>query len=128
MSKDRLVRVGDLIKEVLSENLVRRTKDSDMGFLTITNVKVSPDLRYAVVSFSVFGDEGQQARVQDYLDKSSGYLKGVVSREVRLRNNPDLKFVLDKGISFSMNIESILKEIEAEEGPLDTEEKEDKEE
>jgi len=128
MSRDRLVRVSDLIKEVLGETLVRETKDSNIGFLTITSVKVSPDLHNATVYFSVLGDEDKQNKAQDYLNRASGYLKGILSREVRLRYNPDLKFVLDKGINFSMEIENILKEIDAEEVSPESEEQKEQEE
>lgn len=109
----RMRRVDETLREVIAAE-VTRLKDPGLGFVTITGVATSPDLRGARVFYSVLGDEGQQASTQAALERAAPRLQRVVGREVRLKYNPRLTFVFDESIEQGMRMEQLLHEISEE--------------
>jgi ribosome-binding factor A len=108
----RAERVGDLLKEELSELLLREIKDPRIGFVTITGIRVSPDLRHARVYIVTHEtDEGQQ-RILDGLESARGYLRGALGRRLRLRYIPDLSFCVDETMEEGFRIQEILKSLD----------------
>ena len=107
----RMRRVDESLREVIAAE-VGRLKDPGVGFVTVTGVATSPDLRAARVYYSVLGDEDDRAATQAALDRAAPHVQGVVGREIRLKYNPKLHFVYDESIERGMRLEQLLHEIE----------------
>jgi ribosome-binding factor A len=108
----RALRVAQLLQEEVSRILVRGLKDPRLanGFITITGAKVSPDLKEAVVYYSVFGSEAQQKEIAAGLNAAARHLQYEVTRNLKLRTAPNLRFVFDESIERGDRIEQLLKE------------------
>lgn len=92
MSK-RLNRVEEATKEVLSEVIQREIKDPRVGFVTISRVDVSPDLRHARVYYSVLGDDAEVKRTIQGLESSRGYMRSALGKHLRLKYLPEIDLV-----------------------------------
>jgi len=113
----RAARVGDLLKEELSDLLLRNIRDPRIGFVTLTEVRVSPDLRHARVYFVTHeGGEAQQRSLEG-LESARGYLRTELGRRLRLRYVPDLSFTLDETLDHSFRIQGILKSLKTGSAP-----------
>ncbi|MBE0429509.1 MAG: 30S ribosome-binding factor RbfA [Thermoleophilia bacterium] len=107
-------RVNEAVKEVLSEAITAGLKDPRIGFVTVTSVDTSPDLRSARVYVSVLGDEKARAETLDGLGRSRGFLQSLLAGQLALKRTPHLTFVYDDSIERGMRMEKILREIEKE--------------
>jgi ribosome-binding factor A len=92
---DRMRRVDEAVREVLSDAIAKRVKDPRVGFVTVTAVETASDLRHARVFVSVLGDAGVRKRSLAGLQSAHGVLQRVVARELRLKHTPELEFVYD---------------------------------
>jgi ribosome-binding factor A len=92
---DRMRRVDEAVREVLSDAISRQVKDPRVGFVTVTAVETASDLRHARVFVSVLGDAGVRRRSLEGLQSAHGVLQRVVARELRLKHTPELEFVYD---------------------------------
>jgi ribosome-binding factor A len=110
----RAARVGDLLKEELSDLLLRNIKDPRIGFVTITEVRVSADLRHARVYFVTHESGEEQRRTLEGLESARGHLRGELGRRLSLRYVPDLSFTVDETLDHSFRIREILKSLETE--------------
>ena len=115
MIPSRVKRVSETLKEVLSEIIQRELKDPQVGFVTVTGVEMTPDLRQARVWVSVMGMAGEEEKSMKALNHAKGFIKAEVAKRVRLRYMPELIFMRDTTVQTSMRIEGILKEIIPEE-------------
>jgi ribosome-binding factor A len=111
MSTDRMRRVNEAIREVLSD-AIKLLKDPRVGFVTVTDVRTSPDLRSAKVFVSVLGTEDERMETMAGLDSGTGVLQAVVNRELRLKRTPTLGFVYDDTAERAARLERILLEKE----------------
>ena len=108
-------RVGDQIREILSEMLSRgAVHDPGIGFLTITRVKVSADLQMARVFYTTLGDEKAQKETARALQRAYPFLRRQVAQRIRLRRMPELEFFYDKSVAQHDRVEQILQELKAE--------------
>jgi ribosome-binding factor A len=112
----RAERVRAAIKHVLAAE-VERLKDPGMGFATITDVTISPDLRHAVAYYTVYGDDVQRASTSDAFERAGKHLRAVVAREVRLRYAPTLDFRPDPVPERSQRIEKLIADLHRKEEP-----------
>ena len=99
------------IKKAVSSIVNNEIKDPRLGFVTITSVEVSPDLRYAKIFFSVLGKEKEHTRTKAALDSASGFIRKLVADRIQLRFAPELSFREDRSGEYSAKIEEILSEI-----------------
>ena len=110
MTSDRMRRVNEAVREVLSAAITSELKDPRVGFVTVTAVETSPDLRHARVYVSVLGNPGERRRSLQALDNAHGFLQRRVGSELRMKNTPQLQFVYDdtpeRGMRISELIES----------------------
>ena len=106
-------RVNEAVREVLSARLAEGLKDPRIGFVTVTAVDTSPDLRHARVYVSVLGSDEERGRTLDGLNASHGYLQARIAAELRLKRTPTLNFVYDESIETGMRITELLEEDEA---------------
>lgn len=110
MPGDRMRRVNEAVREVLSARLAEGLKDPRIGFVTVTSVDTSPDLRHARVYVSVLGDEQVRESTLAGLDSSHGVLQRKIASELRLKHTPTLQFVYDDSIDRGMRISELLDE------------------
>ncbi len=108
MSADRMRRVDEAVREVLSDAITRELKDPRVGFVTVTAVETAPDLRHARVFVSVLGDAGVRRRSLAGLRSAHGYLQKRVARELHLKHTPTLDFAYDDSVDRGMRIQSLL--------------------
>ena len=113
MSADRMRRVDEAMREVLSDAITSELKDPRVGFVTVTAVETSPDLRHSRVFVSVLGDASVRKRSLEGLESAHGYLQRRVAGELRLKHTPTLQFLYDDSTDRGMRIAEIIEE----EGP-----------
>jgi ribosome-binding factor A len=116
MPKERMRRVNEAVREVLSMAITNDLKDPRIGFVTVTSVDTSPDLRHAHVCVSVLGDARERDDSLSGLASAHGYLQSRVASELRLKHTPQLEFRFDDSIDRGLRIERLLHDPEAE-GP-----------
>ncbi|HXG53748.1 MAG TPA: 30S ribosome-binding factor RbfA [Vicinamibacterales bacterium] len=107
-------RVGDQIREELSVLLARQVHDPGIGFLTITRVKVTPDLQQARVYYTTIGDEKARKETAKALGRAMPFLRRQIGGRVRLKNVPVLEFFYDESIERQDRIEKIMLDIQSE--------------
>lgn len=115
MSKLRAEKLQALIKQELSNMLIRDVKDPRVKFVTITGVEVGNDLSYAKVYVSLYGSEEQQAQAWKGLQHGLGFFRTEIARRINLRVAPQLSFHRDTSMEYSAHIESLLHELKKEE-------------
>jgi len=107
-------RVGDQIRQELSVLIAREVHDPGIGFLTITRVKVTPDLQQARVFYTTIGDEKTRKETARALGRATPFLRRQVGGRLRLKNVPILEFSYDDSIERQDRIEKIMLDIQAE--------------
>jgi len=111
MSRDRPTRVAHHIQEELGRILAQGLKDPRVGFVTITGVELSPDLRHGKVYYSVLGSEEEKRQTAEGLQAATGYLKREVAKALSLRYVPELRFLFDDSAERGARIEELLREV-----------------
>src|SRR3954471_2872654 len=101
-------RVNEALREVLSSRIAEGLKDPRIGFVTVTAVETSPDLRHARVFVSVLGDETEREQTLTGLTSSHGVLQSQIARELRMKRTPTLEFLYDPSVDHSMRINELL--------------------
>jgi ribosome-binding factor A len=110
MASERMRRVDQAVRAVLSDAISKDLKDPRVGFVTVTGVKTSPDLRHATVYVSVLGDESARAATLDGLRSAHGFLQGVIAEELTLKRTPALVFEYDATAERADRISRLLDE------------------
>ncbi len=101
-------RVNEAVREVVSARLAEGLRDPRIGFVTVTSVETSPDLRQAKVYVSVLGSHDERADTLAGLESAHGLLQQTVATELRMKHTPTLQFVFDESIDRGMRISEIL--------------------
>lgn len=107
---DRVAKVADRIREVVAKRLEKGLRDPRMGFVTITDVKVTGDLQHASVFYTVYGTEEERADSAAALKAATGLLRTEVGRNLNTRLTPSLEFIADAIPENAAAIESLLRE------------------
>ena len=110
MTGRRPERISEQIKEEVSLIIAGEMSDPRLGFVTVTDAKVSPDLRYAKIFVSILGTEDEVAQSLDTLNHASGFIRSQLGAALRIRRIPELHFAFDDTISTAARIEEILTE------------------
>jgi ribosome-binding factor A len=105
---DRMRRVNEAVREVVSVRIAKGLRDPRIGFVTVTSVDTSPDLRHARVYVSVLGNPEEREATMAGLESAHGVLQQSVARELRLKHTPTLQFVFDESIDRGMRITELL--------------------
>lgn len=108
MSPDRMRRVDEAVRLVLGDALVKDVQDPRVGFVTVTAVKTSSDLRHARVYVSVLGDEAARTASLEGLRSAHGVLQRALASELRLKHTPTLTFEYDESIERGMRISELM--------------------
>ncbi|HDM76373.1 MAG TPA: 30S ribosome-binding factor RbfA [Deltaproteobacteria bacterium] len=104
-------RVGDLLQREIAELLIRRVKDPRLHSVTITQVKVSRDLRHAWVYYNILSGGPTKDSVEIGLARAHGFIKRELGRRLRLRYLPNIEFLWDDSLDYAAHIEELLKKI-----------------
>jgi ribosome-binding factor A len=107
--------VAEEFREILAEE-IPRLKDPRVGFVTITRVEVSPDLRRASIFYTVLGENRDQRRTRAGLESARAHLRVVLGHQVRLKFTPELDFQEDVGLTQVERVTQLLREIETKPG------------
>ena len=105
-------RVNEAVREVVSVRIAEGLRDPRIGFVTVTSVDTSPDLRHARVYVSVLGSPEERDATMAGLESAHGLLQQSVASELRLKHTPTLQFVFDESIERGMRISELLDEEE----------------
>ena len=111
---DRMRRVNESLRSVLAE-AVGELKDPRIGFVTVTGVQTSPDLRHAVVFVSVLGSERKRANSLAGLEAAHGVLQARLAREVRMKRTPQLTFQYDPSVEQGVRMSKLIDELVTDE-------------
>ena len=127
MSSQRAQRVAETIHKEISSMLIKGLKDPRIGFVTITSVDVTSDLRQARIYYTLLVSQNAMAsqdtmerqdgrsRTQEGLDSSSSYIRQQLGRMLHLRFIPEILFIYDASFDYGQNIERLLKEVKTDE-------------
>lgn len=108
MSSRRAERVADLLQEILAKLLREDLRDPRLGFATVTDVRVSRDLKVARVFVALHGDDDERARSLEALLRARPFFRREIARRTRLRQAPELRIEEDEALERGMRIEEIL--------------------
>lgn len=114
MPTSRMRRVDEALRAVIGSAIASELQDPRIGFVTVTSVETSPDLRHARLWVTVLGDQSEREETLAGLDAAHGRLQRMIARELRLKHTPELKVLYDDSVDRGMRVEELL-----EEGPSD---------
>lgn len=114
MEFSRSNRVAESIHKEVSSLLLKGLKDPRVGFVTITAVDVTRDLRHARIYFSVIGDENERENAQKGLNSSASYIRRELGQRLRMRYVPEIQFKYDSSLEYGNRIESLIREIHSD--------------
>lgn len=112
---ERMRRVNSVLREAVAEE-VEELKDPRLGFVTVTAVDTAPNLRHAIVFYSVIGSDEQKASTQQALDAAAPRVSHNVGQQIRMKYTPTLEFRVDESIERGARIDQILRRIHDEDG------------
>ncbi|NYH51549.1 MULTISPECIES: 30S ribosome-binding factor RbfA [Nocardiopsis] len=104
----RARKIADRIQRIVAEMLDRRIKDPRLGFVTVTDARITADLRDATVYYTVFGTEDEKAASAAALESAKGVIRTEVGRQTGIRHTPSLTFVVDEVQENAQHIEELL--------------------
>ena len=107
----RVKRYADMLKRVISEVIEFKLKDPNKGMITLTRVKVSPDLRIATIYYTVLGDDRQRLKTKEVLERSRSFIRSEIRPFITSRWLPELRFFYDETMDYQERINSLLKSI-----------------
>ena len=110
----RSSQVAEELRKIISLILLHDLDDARMGFMTVTRIELTPDLRFARIFYSVLGDEAQKESAREALEENMGFIKKLAVERINMKYAMDMKFELDKSIEHSFKIDNILKKIKKE--------------
>jgi ribosome-binding factor A len=112
MGELRVRKIQEFIKQEVSNILLNKLKDPRLGFVTVTDVSITGDLREATVYVSLFGSDKQKQDTLQALKHATGYIRTEVGRSLGIRYSPTITFQQDTSLDYGMKIDKILHDIE----------------
>lgn len=116
MPSHRIEKVENLIKQEISLILLTKMNDPELGFITVTNVKVSPDLKIAKIYLSVFEKEKREPVLEKIVTRS-GFVRSELAHRISLRYVPELKFFIDDTMDYVEKINTLIRKIHEDDKP-----------
>jgi len=113
-SSRRPEQVGETVRQVVTDALLREIRDPRVGLVTVTHVQVSGDLSVARVAVAVPGEEAERQRALEGLQSAAGFLRSRLAKVLSTRTIPELRFELDRGIEHAARINQLLAEVRRE--------------
>ena len=110
----RLEKLQELIKQEMSKMLLKELKDPRIGFVTVTDVEMTGDLREAKIYVSVMGGEEQVKNSLEGLNSALGFIRREIGQRIRLRFTPEISFALDTSLDYGDHIQKLLLQVEGD--------------
>jgi len=110
MYSQRNAKVSSTLRKIISELIQNGIKDPRIGFVSVTKVKISKDLRHAKVFVNVLGNKREKEKTLKGLNSAVGFIRSQLRDKIRLRYNPEMFFVYDDSLDYGLHIEKLLKE------------------
>jgi ribosome-binding factor A len=118
VSSPRVRRIADRIKVTVAEMLERRIKDPRLGFVTVTDVRVSGDTQHASVFYTVFGTDDEVAGSAAALESAKGLIRSEVAKQLNIRHAPSLEFIHDALPENARHLEEVLAKVRADDAAM----------
>lgn len=118
MSQRRLEKMSELLRETIADLLLRKSKDPRLKEINVTGVKVTADLKKAVIHYSVLGGPEARETARKALDKASGFVRAAVGEALRLKYSPEIKFEFDRNLEYAQHMNDVFKQL-ADSRPLE---------
>ncbi len=118
MSSERVRKIADRIQVIVAEMLERRIKDPRLGFVTVTDVRVSGDTQHATIFYTVMGSDEERAGTGVALESAKGLLRSEVGKQLGMRHTPTLEFVHDALPESAAHIDELLAKARASDAEL----------
>lgn len=115
MARVRAEKIQELIKQEVSKIILNDLKNPNIGFVTVTQVEVTNDLRHAKIWLSLYGKEEEQAKTLQALERSLGFIRNEIGKRIRLKFVPELALLTDSSLEYSSHIQKILLQIKENE-------------
>ncbi|MCK9221565.1 MAG: 30S ribosome-binding factor RbfA [Limnochordia bacterium] len=112
MTVQRAEKVREAVRQEASDIIMRNLKDPRVGFVTVTDVEVTGDLRQVKIFVSVYGDEESRKTTMEGLSSATGFVRSELGKRIRLRHTPEISFVFDESIERGARIFSLLRELD----------------
>ena len=112
MGELRVRKIQEFIKQEVSNIILRELKDPRIGFITVTDARITGDLREATVYVSLFGSDAEKADTLKALKSANGYIRSEVGKRLGIRYSPKIEFKEDTSLDYGMKIDKILRDIE----------------
>ena len=110
----RVERVAEQIREEVSQILSTEVSDPGIGLITVTRVKVTPDLSLARIYWTIIGDANERKKTAKALERATGFVRHLLAERLSLRRAPEVKFIFDESVAAQARIEEIIQEIHAD--------------
>ena len=110
----RIEKLQELIKQEMSKMLLKELKDPRIGFVTVTDVEMTGDLREAKIYVSIMGGEEQVKSSLEGLQSALGFIRREIGHRIRLRFTPEISFALDTSLDYGDHIQKLLLQVEGE--------------
>jgi ribosome-binding factor A len=107
----RREKVEHQLRREISVILHDELKDPRLGFITITNVELAPDLRHAKIFYSILGKEEDYAKTKQALESAQGFIRHLIATRMMLRFTPELMFREDRSTEYSIHIQKVIDEL-----------------
>lgn len=112
MGQLRIDKVQEFIKQEVSQIIQKDIKDPRVGFVTVTDVEMTRDLRHAKIFLSLMGSDEQKKATWEALNRALGFMRSEIGKRIRLRCTPELSLHLDKSLDYSNHIQKLLLQLE----------------
>ena len=112
MGELRVRKIQEFIKQEVSNIILRELKDPRIGFITVTDARITGDLREATVYVSLFGSDAEKADTLKALKSANGYIRSEVGKRLGIRYSPTIEFKEATSLDYGMKIDKILRDIE----------------
>lgn len=112
MGELRIRKIQEFIKQEVSRIILQELKDPRLGFVTVTDVRITGDLREATVYVSLFGSDEEKKNTLAALAKANGFIRSEVGKHLGIRYSPQIGFKEDQSLDYGMKIEKILHTID----------------
>lgn len=109
---NRMIRINDEVKKEVSEIIRAELKDPRVGVMTsVIKAEVTNDLKYCKIYVSILGNDEQKNEVMEGLRNASGFVRKMLATRINLRNTPEIKFILDDSLEYSIKISKLIDEV-----------------
>jgi ribosome-binding factor A len=111
-------KLAERIKVLVAESLERSVKDPDLGFVTITDVRVTPDLQHASIYYTVWGSEAEKKRTAEIIEANRGKIRRDVGHNLSIRLTPTIEFITDEVPEIAAHLSDLLAEAKAKDAQV----------